>query len=349
MPDYPRPSLDELARRIRADLAGLPAALLTPLARAWAEACHGLHGYVAWADKQNNPLTCELERLYDWAALYDVERLDATPASGSADARGTPGSVILAGTRLRGPNGIDYVVIGANFMANTGVAAVSLRAEQTGEDTNLPAGAELTLIDPIPGIAPTFTVGDAGLTGGAAEEDIDDWRLRVIDQWQAMTLRGARGGRDDDYRDWAMDAHPAVTGALVFPHALGLGSVVVHPVCDGNVNRQPTPAVIAAVEQLLESVAPATADWRVAPPLILPVTVSLHLDPAVDTTEARERIARAVLDTVLAEKTETAVLYLAELDAGIATVTSQYTRYEPAQDIAVTAGEILVLSEIAWR
>jgi uncharacterized phage protein gp47/JayE len=349
MPDYPRPTLAELTRRIRADLADMPAALLAPLSRAWAEACHGLHGYIAWVDLQNSPLTCELERLYDWASLYNVARLDATPATGTAIATGTPGSVVLGDTRLRGPNGIDYTVTGANFMANTGVATVSLRAEQTGEDSNLPAGAELTLIDPIAGVAPTFTVGDDGLTGGAAQEDVDDWRLRVIDEWQSITRRGARGGRDEDYRDWAMDAHPAVTGALVFPHALGLGSVVVHPICDGNINRQPDPAVLAAVADLLETVAPATADWRVAAPVIRPVTVSLHLDPAVDTAQARERIARAILDTILAEKTERAVLYLAELDAGIATVTSQYTRYAPTQDIAVSAGEVLVLSEIVWK
>jgi uncharacterized phage protein gp47/JayE len=349
MPAYPRPSLSDLDARINVDLSAVPAVLRGPLSHAWARACHGLHGHLEWIDRQNSPLTCELERLYDWAALYGVARLAATPATGTAVAAGSPGSVILADTLLRGPNGLDYRVLAAQFMANSGVAVVSLRSEASGEDANLPSGARLTLIDPLSGIAGTLVVGEDGLSGGAPEESLDDWRLRVADEWQAMTVRGARGGRAEDYRYWAESAHPAVTGALVFPHALGLGTVVVRPICDGAINRLPTPGVLSSVADHLSAVAPATADWRLAAPLVRPVTVVLRLEPSADNAEARARIAAALNAAVLAEAREDAVLGMAEIDAAVATVTSQYTRLAPTENVAAYPGEVLALSEVAWQ
>jgi uncharacterized phage protein gp47/JayE len=275
--------------------------------------------------------------------------LSSTPAVGAALATGSPGSAILADTILRGPNGLDYRVVSANFMANSGVATVALRSVDTGENANLPGGAKLTLVDPLPGVASTMIVDDDGLTGGAAAETIDDWRLRVADEWQAMTVRGARGGRPEDYKFWAMSAHPAVSGVLVSPHELGYGTVVVRPICDGAVNRQPTSGVLAAISAHLSSVAPATADWRLISPVIRTVDLILHLDPGVDNAGNRERIAAAVSAAVLAENDEAAVLNLAELDASIATITSQYTRIAPTGNIAVSHGEVLVLAGIEWR
>ncbi|MCL2160698.1 MAG: baseplate J/gp47 family protein [Betaproteobacteria bacterium] len=349
MPDYQRPSLLELDARIQADLAVMPAVLRGPLSHAWARACHGLHGHLDWIDRQCSPLTCELERLYEWAALYGVARLTAMPAIGTALATGSPGSVVLADTLLRGPNGLDYRVVSANFMANSGVANVSIRSVDTGDAVNLPAGAKLTLVDPLPGVASTMVVDDDGLTGGAAEETVDDWRLRVADEWQAMTVRGARGGRPDDYKYWCRSSHPAVSGALVFPHALGFGTVLVYPVCDGAINRQPPPGVLTAIAEFLATVAPATADWRLAAPTLRPVDVILHLDPAIDNALIRDRIAAAINAAVLAENEEASVFNMAELDAAIATITNQYTRIAPTENIQVSPGEVLVLTGIEWR
>jgi uncharacterized phage protein gp47/JayE len=348
MPGYPRPTLTELDGRINADLAAVPAVLRGPLAHTWSRATHGLHGHLEWVDQQNSPLTCELERLYDWAALYNVTRLAATPATGMATATGSPGSVVLADTLLRGPNGLNYRVLLANFMANSGTTTVSLRSVETGENADLPPGAKLTLIDPLTGVANTMIVDDDGLTGGAAEESIDDWRLRVADEWQAMTVRGARGGRPEDYVYWSKSAHPAVSGALVFPHMLGFGTVVVRPISNGAINRQPTAGVLSAVKDYLVTVAPATADWRAYAPAVHPVEVVLHLDPIADNADARARIAAAVNAAMLAENTETAVLNKSEIDAAIATVTTQYTRLAPDGNITVNPGEILALTGIEW-
>ncbi|MCL1961398.1 MAG: baseplate J/gp47 family protein [Desulfovibrionaceae bacterium] len=349
MPDFLRPTLSELDARVRNDLTGMPAVLREPLSHAWARTCHGLHGHLDWIDRQCSPLTCELERLYDWAALYGVEQLPATHAVGNAIATGSPGAVIFADTLLRGPNGQDYRVLSANFMGNSSTARVSIRSVEPGDAANLPSGAKLTLIDPLSDISGKLIVDEDGVTGGAAEESVDDWRLRVADEWQAMTVRGARGGRPEDYKYWCMSAHPSVSGALVGLHTFGLGTVVVRPICDGAINRQPPPGVLAAISEYLAAVAPATADWRLASPVVRPVDLILHLDPSIDTASTRDRVAAAVLAAVLAEKMETSILNLAEIDSAIATVTNKYTRIAPVADIHAQPNEVLVLAGIEWR
>lgn len=347
MTTYVRPSYTDLKSRIEADLAALPAVLRVPLASAWAKACHGEHGHLDWIDKQCSPLTCELERLYDWASLYGVDRLAATAATGTALATGTAGTPLLAGTELRGQNGLDFTVLAAVNLG-AGATAVTVRCAVAGADGNQAAGLTLTLVDPVPGVDSTLSIDVGGLSGGAVEEVLDAWRVRVAEEWQVVTTRGARSGKPDDYRFWARSAHPSVTGALVQPHALGTGTVLVRPICNSLPDRAPSPAVLAAVAEYFYAVVPATADWRLAAPIRHGVAVSIDLLPAADTAGNRAAITTALQAAVLAESTEDALLAMAEIDAAIATVTSQYTRLAPLADITVGVGEVMVLDPVAF-
>jgi uncharacterized phage protein gp47/JayE len=345
--DYVRPSYTELLTRIEADLAAVPAVLRGRLASAWSKACHGEHGYLEWILKQCSPLTCELERLYDWAALYGVDRLAATAATGIALATGTAGTPLLAGTELRGQNGLDYTVLAAVNLG-AGATAVTVRCTTAGAEGNQAAGLTLTLVDPVPGVDSTLSIDVGGLSGGEAEEDLEVWRARVAEEWQVVTTRGARSGKPDDYRFWARSAHPSVTGALVQPHALGTGTVLVRPICNSLADRAPSAAVLAAVAEYFYSVVPATADWRLTAPIRRGVTVSIDLLPAADTAGNRTAITAALQAAILAESSEDALLAMAEIDAAIATVTNQYTRLAPLADIAVNAGEVMVLDPVVF-
>lgn len=343
---YSRPKYQTLLERIKADLAMVPEALRTPLATAWAQACNGVHGYLDWIDAQCSPLTCDLERLYDWAALYGVDHLLATAASGEVVATGNAGAQVLANTLLRGQNGLDYAVM--ETVSINGATSVSVRCATKGAAGNLVAGQELTLIDPAPGVNSAMAVGAAGLSGGADDEQLDAWRQRVADEWVVITARGARSGKDDDYRFWARSAHPSVTTALVQTHVLGVGTVIVRPICNTLVERMPTQAVLDAVAANLADIAPATADWRVVAPLKRAVDVRILLAAGIDTAANRAAIESAVRNAVLAEMGETSVLGMAEIDAAVAMVTTQYTRLAPLADLAVQSGEVLVFDSITW-
>ncbi len=347
MTDYVRPQYLEIKARIEADLAAAPAVIREAIAAANAREFHGVYGYLDWIRKQISPLTCELEMLYTWAALYFVTRLDATAATGPVLATGNIGSMLLADTLLRGSNGLDYKVLSAVTLG-AGNTAVTVRCTTAGANSNLAAGQVLTLIDPIAGVDSELIVDVAGITGGAEQELVDAWRARVVDEWQVVVSRGARSGKPDDYRAWAKRAHPSVTTALVQLHTLGMGTMLVRPICNSLANRQPTAAVIEALEAAYAIYAPATADWRVAAPIIRQVNFPIDLLPGYDTAENRAAITNAINTAILAETSENTVLAMAEIDAAIATVTTQYTRIAPLADIAVADGEVLVLNEVAW-
>lgn len=347
MTDYVRPSYPELKARIDTDLAAMPSVLRGPLSAAWGRACHSQHGFLEWIDKQCSPLTCELERLYDWAALYGVDRLAATPATGTVLATGTPGTALLADTVIRGLNGLDYTVLAAVTLG-VGTTPVVVRCVTLGSIGNLLSAQTLTLVDPVPGVNSTLTVDVSGIGGGAEIESLEDWRVRVADEWRTMVTRGARSGKPEDYQFWAKTAHPSVTTALVQVHALGMGTVIVRPICNTLTDRLPTPAVIDAVSVFLLDIVPATADWSVVAPIVHTVTVSIDLFPGYDTSDNRNAIAAALSALVLAKPSETSLLAMAEIDAAIATVTTQYTRIAPVADIPIGAGEVLVLQPVVW-
>lgn len=347
MTTYARPSYEQLQGRIAADLATMPAVLREPLSAAWARACHGEHGHLDWLYAQCTPLACEEDRLQDWATLYGVNRLTATAASGSVTFTGTAGATLLKGAVLRGANGQDYTVAMAVTLAGAmGTAVVVCQAP--GVAGNLPTGAELTLVDPLPGIGGTATVDAHGLTGGSVQESGEDWRARVVDEWQTVTTVGARGGRAADYVYWAKSAHPSVTGALVQMHTLGMGTVVVRPICNGLANRLPTQSVLDAVLVKMQSAAPVMPEIFVVAPSLRPVAVTLDLAATVDTAGNRAAIDAALRAVVQAEQSAGSTLLLSELDAAVATVTTQYTRTAPVTDVTCAAGEVFAPPVITW-
>lgn len=346
---YGRPAYQALLTRIEGDLAAMPAALRGPLSAMWARVTSGMHGHLDWIDAQCSPLTCELERLYDWAELYNVPRLLATASSGPVSATGNAGSQLLAGTLLRGPNGLDYTVLSA-VVLGAGNTPVSIRCAATGSAGNLAAGLQLTLVDPVAGVNNILTVDAAGIDGGADDELVNAWRARVNEEWIYVRAHGARSGKPEDYRFWAKAAHPSVTGALVQLHTLGIGTVVVRPICNGLLNRLPTQAVLDAASAKFAAVAPATADWRNTFAVAHPVTLTIHLLPAVDTVENRAAITAALTALVLAKggnDAEELQLLWAEVDTAIAVITNQYTLDETGV-IAWQAHEVPVLQPINW-
>ncbi len=346
---YPnRPTFAELLRRIGVDLDTVPAHVRDGLSASWARAVDGLHDHIAWAARQSNPLDCDEDMLPLWAWLYGVDRLQAVAATGTAAASGNAQSPILEGTLLRGPGGLDYALTHASTLDAQGNATVSLRCASAGASGNLTAGTTLNLIDPVAGVATRMTVGVDGISGGAELETVDAWRSRVTGEWREITTNGARGGKPADYACWCRAAHPDVSTALVQRHTLGWGTVIVRPVCNNLSNRAPSTAVLAACDAKLLAVAPATADWRLTSPLPRNVLVRIDLAAAADNAGKRAAIAADIAALVLAESGSDAVLKLAEIDAAIAQTTTDYIRLLPSADIAVAAGEVLVLQTLEW-
>ncbi|GAB6139931.1 baseplate J/gp47 family protein [Methylosoma difficile] len=341
MSNYNRPSFAELNTRINADLALIPAVLAEPLAAMWSRACHSQHGYLDWIAAQCSPLTCDLEHLYDWALLYKTDRLTAVAAQGTVLATGSAGYTVLSGSLLRAANGFDYQVLSAVTLG-TSATAITVRCTTTGKSTNVLAGQSLTLIDPLIGVNNQMTVGVLGLTGGADDEDVDAWRLRVVDEWQTAVVYGGRSGKVADYKAWAKAAHPSITGALVQPHALGVGTVLVRPICGGLADRLPTESILLAVADYLPSVVPAVADYRVATPILRVIDIDIALGASADSADNRAAITTVIDALIQSKATELNTLLVTEIDEAVLSVTSDYVRVAPGATVTALAGEVFV-------
>lgn len=344
---YLRPSFDELRQRISADFQALPAVLSSVFSAALAQVTHSLHGYMDWLYKQCTPLNCDLERLGDWAFLYGVSRLSAVYASGFVFASGIVGTQILVGTMLRANNGLDYMVTAAATLSGTGQTSVLVRCTQIGLAGNLRAGV-MSLIDPVAGCNSQMPVTGFGISGGADEESLEQWRLRVVEEWRAITVDGGRNGKPDDYKYWAKSAHPSITDALIQPLAMGPGTVIVRPICDLLPNRLPSPAVMLAVRNKLFVSAPATADWYLAEPTVRLCAFVIALSSAIDSSIVRDAIVAELKALIFSLSANESVLSIAKIDAAILSVTDQYVRHAPVSNVVALPGEVLVFNGVSF-
>jgi uncharacterized phage protein gp47/JayE len=355
---FERPTLAELITRIGGDLRGrlevegpiLRRAMADVLSAVWAGAVHTLYGYLDWLARQLFGDTAEREALLRKAALYGITPVPATFATGNVTATGTDSSSIPADTILRLDEATAYRVVTGQVIAS-GTATLPVIALLAGEDANLPEDAELTFESPAAGVDATATVAAGDIDGGVDEESTEELRDRYL-----LRLRQPpEGGADQDYEAWAL-AVAGVTRAWVYPHELGLGTVVVRFVIDdpdtGEVGF-PDSGEVAAVQDALDEQRPITAEVTAAAPTELEVDFTIALDP--DNADTRAAVEAEIDDllrrvgepgdgagrgTVLLSKIRTAI--------GVAEDVDDYTLTVPSADVVPGVGELPVVGTITW-
>lgn len=346
------PSLEQIAERVRADIrARLPGAqpelrrsLLGVLALAEAGAVQGLYGYLDWQARQLFPDTAEAERLERWAGVWGLTRAAAVAATGDVTVTGSVGAELPAGTELESDAGETYTTDALATIDSAGQATVAVTAAAAGEAGNLAAGATLRLVSAVSGIDSEATVAAAGLSGGADAESDQRLRPRLLERIQ----RPPQGGSRDDYERWALEAHPDVTRAWVYPEETDPGTVTVRAVCDELADIIPTAEVIQALEDYIGAERPVTAGVYVVAPVAVPLDLSIQLTP--DTTEVRERVTDALADFLSRAAEPGGTLYREQLSGVIyvAAGESRHTLSAPAGDVTHTINEIATLGTITW-
>lgn len=243
---FSRPTLSELRSQVLADIkAGLPGAdsllrfsNLYVLGTANAGLGHLHYGYLDYIAKQATPYTATDEFLEAWAALKDVFRNPATPAScPSVTWQGQTSTPLPSGTLLARGDGYVYKTTADGSVGAGGTVTVPIVAvlppidpvnNPTGQGAlgNSSAGTSLTLQSPIAGIQSTG-VASVDITGGADVELDDSLRARMLFAYQ----NPVSGGAAADYIRWAT-AVPGVTRAWCAPNGFGTGTVVVYTMFD---------------------------------------------------------------------------------------------------------------------
>jgi uncharacterized phage protein gp47/JayE len=348
---FNRPSLSAIAARVRSDFSGwlvggdswLRASVLDVLGRVIAGVSNALHGHIDWTAKQILPDTAESEILARRASIWLPEgRKPATAANGFAQAGGSDGTIIPAGTLLVRSDGQRYTVQQA-VQIIAGVAVVAIEAELAGVQGNGPAAQLLTLSSPIAGINSVMTANAPGLQGGAPEESDADLLARLL-----FRMRNPpHGGNQSDYVLWGLEV-PEVTRVWVYPNWLGPASVGLAFVMDGRASSIPLIADVDRVQAHVDLVRPVTADVSVFSPLPIPLNLSIAAQPP--TPEVEAAIRAEITDMLYREAQPGGTILISHIREAISIAPGEHDHQliSPVADMRAQPGEMFVMGSITW-
>lgn len=347
---FNRPTLTALITRVRADFdsrlpgadSKLPASVLDVLARSYAGAAYGLYGYIDWLARQILPDTAEEELLGRHAANWGLTRKAAIGASGLVALTGVQGTVVPIGTALVRDDDVEYRTTEAVAI---GVGATDVAVEEVigGATGDTATATVLRFVAPIAGVNAGAVVQAPGLTGGAAEEDDEALRARLLARIRNPPTGGSRG----DYERWALEV-PEVTRAWVFPGWMGTGTVGVTFVMDGRPDILPLPDDVATVEAYLDPRRPVTADVVVFAPEPFPIDMHIRLNP--DSAQTRAAVISEIDDFFARDAQPGGIIFISRLREAISIAAGEtwHDLQLPELNIQAAAGSLPVRGDVNW-
>jgi len=360
-----RPTLAELSRRAEAELPLETASdplrrnLYTPLARAVSGAVHGLYGHQEWIARQWNPLECDEDTLENVHAQIWLPggRKPAAAATGSITVTGTAGYSLDEGVTFTRADGLLYALTEGIILDASGSTSAKVVCLTAGTSGNTEPGGKLRLSNPVASINGEAVVLAPGLSGGSDIEDIDDLRARVVE----ARSNGGQGGRSTDWELWTKEV-AGVTRAWSAPKLLGLGSMVVYFVRDGDADIFPDVSEQATVQKHLESTGTPMGDLFAVAPVRKDVNFTIQISP--DTPAIREAVSSALTGVLAREgspvkrdatgQTELPVsgvtIPRSHFNAAISSTAGEWDHeiLQPTNDVVCTVGELAMMGSITW-
>lgn len=342
---FSRPSLSTLRSRIAADVSGRlldgsplrSRSVLSVLVYVWAGACHLMYGALQWYFSQFWIKTAEKEYLERKASTWGITRKAGARAVGQVTFSGS--GIVPAGSVLRNDSGLLFTVDADVSVPGTGVVTAS----ETGSASNLERGETLTLVQAVAGVSGSAVV--VSMTGGVDAETDDELRNRVL----AALRNPPMGGSAADYVTWALEV-PGVTRAWCYPLYLGLGTVGLSFVCDGQDDSPlPDEEMVRRVQEYIEERKPVTADVMVFAPRAVPVDIRLRIVP--DTSAVREAVKAELHDLFTREAEPGVTLLKSHIDEAVSITSGEedHLLLEPAVNIVPASGELPVLRNVTFE
>jgi len=346
---FSRPTLSDLITRIRDGIFSRLS--FEQLRRSDAEvygkelagASHELHGHLQFIAQNVIYDTATTEYLDRWAGIWlTTPRIAAVAGSGNITITGDNGLIIPADTVFISVDGIEYATV-ADATISAGSALVGVVALTTGANTNLEAGAMISMVTPIAGVASSALVDSNGLTQGADLEDDEKLRTRLL----ARIQQPPHGGADYDYVNWALEV-AGVTRAWVYPQELGLGTVTVRFVRDNDASIIPDAAEVLAVYDYIQALRPVTAVLTVVAPVAVPLDFTIAATP--NTLTVKAAIEAELKDLITREAKPAGTIYLSHIREAISLAAGEnnYIMTVPSADVTNTTGNMTTFGVITW-
>jgi len=346
---FVRPTLGDLVTRVENDFFGRMEGTSKPLRKALtkitcrviAGAVHMLHGHLDWTAKQIFPDTAEKEYLEQWAKVWGIQRKAPTFAKRSLTFTGTNGTIIPLGTELQTADEVVFLTDAAGTVAS-GTVTIGATAKTAGTTGNVGTGSQLTLVSPIAGINSAATVSASGVTDGTNLEKDDALLARIL----ARIQEPPRAGVPTDYVAWALEV-AGVTRAWCFPQYLGLGTVGLTFVRDGDSGIIPDSAEIAAVLAHVSTKKPVTANLSVFAPATTTINFTIAVTP--NTADVKAAI-QTELSNFLKDLDIGATVYVSQIRERISAALGEttHTLTAPASDTVLASNAIALMGAITW-
>lgn len=215
--------------------------------------------------------------------LFDEGFKAATPAVGNVIVTGTIGSTVPILTEFtHSSTGNTYQATAAVTLTGTS-GLVAVQSISTGQSQNLLSGSILTLSSPPSGINSSATAS-GNLSDGTDIESDDRAKTRILEQIRTPLA----GGKVSDYVKFALAADPSVVSAniLRFPYGFGTVAVIITAGTtdidqaldnDQAIVVTPSPALVTAVQDYIDTQKPITDCVSVSAPVEVPVNVSVKV------------------------------------------------------------------------
>lgn len=342
---FSRPSLSTLRSRIAADVSGRlldgaplrSRSVLSVLVYVWAGACHLMYGALQWYFSQFWIKTAEKEYLERKASTWGITRKAGARAVGTVSFSGS--GLVPAGSVLRSDSGLLFTVDADVAVPGTG----AVTASATGRASNLAPGDDLTLVQAVAGVSGMAAV--VSMTGGVDMETDEELRNRVLTALQNPPM----GGSEADYVTWALEV-PGVTRAWCYPLYLGLGTVGLSFVCDGQAESIiPSEEMVRRVQDYVEERKPVTADLIVFAPKSLVVDISLRIVP--NTAAVREAVEAELRDLFAREAEPGVTLLKSHIDEAVSITDGEedHLLISPTTNIVPADGVLPVLRNVTFE
>lgn len=336
----------------------LPQSIIGKLAYAIAGLGFDLYGFLDYISKQSVPFTATGEYLVAWAGLKDVERIDATSATGSVTFPGDPTVTIPSGSLLSRQDGVQYLTLADGSPASP----IACKAVLAGANGNAASGIAVNLSAPMIGVISSGT--STGFVGGADQEQDDPFRSRML----AVYQNPPNGGSSSDFQEWALQV-PGCTRAWVVGQGVGIGTVLIYVMFDSaesafggfpqGTNGSATlelRSTTATGDQLLVAdyiypLRPVTSLVQVNAPIATPIAFTIQaLSPSSSTIQAGITAALADLFVRLGSPLAGNAIYPSDTNAAIESVSGVgvYTLISPVVPITVATGHLPTVGTITW-
>lgn len=355
-PQFQRPNLSTLIQQTQGNFAAqLPGGDATlrrsnigVMAKVFPGLIDGVYGYIDWIWKHIFSFTTL------WAFVFNIPQFQPTVASGNAVFTGTNGTNIPNNTKWNDSQNNVYQTTALGTIA-LGTVSIPSVAVTPGTAGNLAPNAPITLVNSIAGINPNGTVDGAGFSGGTDLEAPASWNARV----QAWLQLPPQGGAPNDYENWAkygapalngnpaVAAYPGVTRAWCVPLAGGPGTVTVYFTMDGRMNPIPAGGDVAAVQAIINAVAPGTDTATVVAPTPSVTNYTITGVPAAmqaAVTLALQSLHKNVIGT--GQGIDLQSLVIPAVQAAAKTMGVNVT--VPAADLPPIAGTLYTFGAITW-